>query len=98
MSVVQNGAPKVAIFHGLQDQLFPIDKTSRQIVPQVAKVLPNSEINYVEFKGAHDAPPAVVKPALEWFLLGKPITGTKFSRKATPAGARTATERGSRLG
>jgi len=98
--VLQNGQPKVAVFHGLQDTLFPIDKTSRPIVQQLAKVLPNSEINYAEGAYAHDAPPAVVKQALEWFLQDKPISPLKFSRKgkaAAAGGPRTAAEQGGRV-
>jgi predicted esterase len=94
---LQNGAPKVAVFHGLKDQLFPINKTARPIVQQVAQRLPSSEISYQEHQGAHEAPPAVVQQGLEWFLTDKPISPTKFSRKGRPAPA-TAAERGSRLG
>lgn len=100
----QNGRPKVAVFHGTKDQLFPIDKTARPIVQQVAQRLPSSEINYQEHQGAHEAPPAVVQQGLEWFLNDKPVTPTKFARKGTAApaaGRSTASERGgllSRLG
>lgn len=91
----QNGSPKVAVFHGVKDQLFPIDKTARPILQQVAQRLPNSEINYAEHQGAHEAPPAVVQQGLEWFLLDKPISPTKFRQQGKPAAA-TAAERSSR--
>lgn len=77
------------MFHGTKDELFPIDKTSQLIVQQVAKVLPNSEVNYAEGAYAHELPPAAAQQGLEWFLLDKPIKPAKFSRKgkAVPAGA-----------
>jgi hypothetical protein len=103
---LQNGRPKVAVFHGTKDQLFPIDKTARPIVQQVAQRLPNSQISYQEHQRAHEAPPAVVQQGLEWFLNYKPISPTKFAQKGSaaapaPAARRTASERGgllSRLG
>lgn len=85
------------MFHGVKDQLFPIDKTARPIVQQVAQRLPNSEITYAEHQGAHEAPPAVVQQGLEWFLLDKPIRPAKFQQKGKAAPA-TAAERGSRPG
>jgi predicted esterase len=97
VATLQNGQPKVAVFHGLKDQLFPIDKTARPIVQQVAQGLPNSEVSYQEHQGAHEAPAAVVQQGLEWFLTDKPISQTKFSRKGKPAPV-AAAERGSRLG
>lgn len=83
------------MFHGVKDTLFPIDQTSRKIVPQVAQRLPRSEINYAEHQGAHDVPPAVMQQGLEWFLQDKPISPTKFKSKAKPA-PRTTTESGPR--
>lgn len=85
----QNGRPGVAVFHGTKDELFPIDKTSRVIVPQMRKALPNSQVSLVEGAYAHDAPPAAVKQGLEWFLLGKPLPAA--------AAGRVAQERGSRM-
>jgi hypothetical protein len=80
----------VAVFHGTQDTLFPIAQTSRAIVPQIRKALPNSRVSYAEGAYAHDAPPAVVKAGLEWWLLNKPIPG------ASSAGGSVSREHGSR--
>lgn len=62
-------APKVFVAHGTKDTLFPIDKTSRKIVPQLKTLLPaGGDVRYVEFPGAHEAPADVVKQALEWLF------------------------------
>jgi hypothetical protein len=83
------------VFHGTKDTLFPIDQTSRKIVPQVAKMLPNSQINYAEHQGAHEVPPAAMQQGLEWFLQDKPISPTKFQSKGKAAPRKT-TESGPR--
>lgn len=77
----------MAVFHGVTDKLFPIDQTSRVIVPQIRKVLPSSKVSYVEGAYGHEAPPAVLAAGLNWALAGKPLASTKVAQ-----------ERGSRVG
>lgn len=72
---------KVFVSHGINDKLFPIDPTSRRIVPQLKQSLPGQEINYVEFKGGHDVPAAISKQALEWFFWGAPVQSTRLDQR-----------------
>ncbi|MBC7895352.1 MAG: dienelactone hydrolase family protein [Cytophagaceae bacterium] len=53
------GKPPVLISHGTEDQILPIDRTSRQIVPALRAA--GYTVDYREFKGPH----AIQKPILE---------------------------------
>jgi phospholipase/carboxylesterase len=55
---VQEGAPRFFISHGTQDQVLPIDRCSRRIVPQLQRA--GYEVRYLEFAGGHTTSP--VKP------------------------------------
>ena len=45
------GEPSIFISHGTQDQVLPIDKCSRRIVPRVREL--GYEVDYREFEGGH---------------------------------------------
>lgn len=53
------GKPPVLISHGTDDEILPIDRTSRQIVPALRSA--GYTVDYREFKGPH----AIQKPILE---------------------------------
>ena len=62
----QRGEPRIFISHGAKDQVLAIDRTSRKIVPQLARA--GYDVQYQEFEGPHTVPPEIAREALEWFL------------------------------
>jgi predicted esterase len=59
------GQPQIFISHGVRDDVLPIDRCSRELVPQL-----ESEqyiVNYVEFAGGHHVPNEILSQALDWF-------------------------------
>jgi phospholipase/carboxylesterase len=61
----QQGAPRLFISHGTRDQVLPIDRCSRRIVPQVKRA--GFDVRYREFDGAHTIPPEIAREAADWF-------------------------------
>jgi phospholipase/carboxylesterase len=59
----RSGRPSVFISHGTADQVLPIDRCSRKIVPTLRSE--GYEVDYREFSGGHEAPPAMVSAALD---------------------------------
>lgn len=57
------GRPSVFISHGVADQVLPIDRTSRRIVP--ALEAEGYDVDYREFDGGHLVPPDIVAAALK---------------------------------
>ncbi len=62
------GAPRLFISHGIHDQVLPIDRCSRRIVPVVQRA--GYDVRYREFDGPHTIPPEIVDEALVWFTSG----------------------------
>jgi predicted esterase len=60
------GTPEVFISHGRKDQILPIVRTSRNIVPAMQKA--GYPVTYHEFEGGHGVPPAVLQSAVEWMM------------------------------
>lgn len=60
------GQPAVFISHGTHDQVLPIDRTSRRIVPMLRNAGYNVE--YLEFDGPHTVPPAITLAGAGWFV------------------------------
>ena len=70
----QRGSPRVFVSHGTHDNVLPIDRCSRKIVPQLRRA--GYDIKYREFEGGHAIPPDVVSEAVGWFVAGqKDING-----------------------
>ncbi|RZJ25040.1 MAG: esterase [Haliea sp.] len=67
MSVFQqNGAPRIFIAHGLEDEQLPIETSAR---PHVAKLKAAAyDVTAVEFRGPHHIAPPVVALAVDFFL------------------------------
>jgi predicted esterase len=61
----QEGEPQLFISHGTQDQVLPIDRCSRKLVPQLQRA--GYDVLYREFDGPHTLPPAIARSALSWF-------------------------------
>jgi phospholipase/carboxylesterase len=61
-----HGRPRIFISHGTSDQILPIDRASRVIVPRLEQQGYN--VKYVEFEGRHMFTPAILNQAAEWFV------------------------------
>ncbi len=57
------GKPSVFISHGIADQVLPIERTSRRIVP--ALTAEGYDVDYREFPGGHIVPPDMVRAAVK---------------------------------
>lgn len=62
----QEGAPRFFISHGTRDQVLPIDRCSRQLVPALRAA--GYAVRYEEFDGPHTVLPAIARQAVEWLL------------------------------
>lgn len=62
----KRGDPRVFIAHGTQDTTLPIDRTSREIVPELRD--DGYEVRYVEFEGRHKPYPPATDAAVKWFV------------------------------
>ncbi len=60
------GAPKVFLSHGSTDRVLPVVGSRLALVPMFE--MDGYDIEYVEFEGDHEMPPAIVERALDWFL------------------------------
>jgi phospholipase/carboxylesterase len=61
----QRGKPRVFISHGTRDEVLPIDRTSRSIVPDLERRGYN--VTYREFNGPHTVPADLAREAFGWF-------------------------------
>lgn len=61
----QQGMPRIFISHGKWDNVLPIDKCSRKIVPQLQSA--GYDLLYEEFNGFHTVPPNIARSALTGF-------------------------------
>ena len=59
------GRPKVFISHGIADEVLPIDRCSRRIVPALRQR--GYDIRYDEFEGGHEVPASITAEAMTWF-------------------------------
>ena len=67
-SASRQGQPRVFISHGQADDVLPIDRCSRRIVPRLQAL--GYDVEYREFEGGHAIPPDIVEEALEWWRMG----------------------------
>lgn len=59
-----HGRPHVFVSHGTEDQVLPIDRSSRRIVPALEKS--GYDVAYHEFAGGHAVPKAIQRMAVQW--------------------------------
>jgi phospholipase/carboxylesterase len=76
---VKTGKPRIFIGHGRQDDILPIDVTSREIVAALKEK--NYPVKFEEFDGGHTMTRDEVKHAIAWFM------ATDSSSPATPGTA-----------
>jgi predicted esterase len=62
----RRGQPEVFVSHGRQDQVLPIDSTSRVLVPALQGA--GYDVTYLEFDGGHSVPATVRASAVTWLL------------------------------
>jgi len=60
------GRPRVYVSHGVYDQVLPIDRCSRRIVPMIRGA--GYDVRYREFDGPHTVPPEVAREAIDWLV------------------------------
>lgn len=61
----QQGKPRLFISHGTRDQVLPINRCSRKLVPQLQHA--GYDVLYREFDGPHTLPLEVARQAVTWF-------------------------------
>jgi phospholipase/carboxylesterase len=64
--VCAHGMPPVFISHGTGDEILPIARTSRQIVPRLRE--DGYQVRYVEFDGGHTVPAPIAEEAVHRLL------------------------------
>ncbi|MCF6744763.1 phospholipase [Blastococcus sp. KM273128] len=64
----RSGDPAVFVSHGVDDEVLPIDRTSRRIVPTLEE--DGYDVTYREFPGGHAVPAEVVAAAVGWITAG----------------------------
>ena len=64
VSGLRVGKPLVFISHGTSDEILPIDRTSRAIVPGLRER--GYEVMFHEFEGGHEVPPAIAREGVAW--------------------------------
>jgi phospholipase/carboxylesterase len=62
----RSGRPAFFLTHGTRDQVLPIGRTSRRIVPALQHA--GYEVTYHEFDDGHIVPPRYVAEATDWLL------------------------------
>jgi predicted esterase len=58
------GRPRIFVSHGTHDQVLPISRCSRRIVPALEKS--GYQVTYHEFDGGHAVPEAMQRSAVMW--------------------------------
>jgi phospholipase/carboxylesterase len=64
----QRGEPRFFISHGTHDDVLPIERCSRRIVPQLEQA--GYDVLYQEFEGPHTVPAATALKAVAWLTGG----------------------------
>ena len=59
------GRPRIYVSHGVHDDVLPIDRCSRRLVPMIQNA--GYDVRYREFDGPHTIPPEIAREALDWF-------------------------------
>ena len=59
-----HGRPQFFLSHGTADQILPIDRCSRRIVPDLRRR--GYDVTFREFDGGHEVPPAIATEAFGW--------------------------------
>lgn len=60
----QRGRPRIYVSHGSRDQVLPVERCSRRIVPRLQRA--GYDVRYHEFDGPHTVPPEIAREAQVW--------------------------------
>jgi phospholipase/carboxylesterase len=60
----RRGRPRLFLSHGTHDDVLPIERCSRRLVPPLRRA--GHDVTYREFAGPHTVPPAIARQAVEW--------------------------------
>lgn len=64
----REGEPRIFVSHGIDDDVLPIEATSRRVVPRLRR--DGYDVTYREFDGPHTVPPEIAREAVDWFRAG----------------------------
>ncbi|HEY3057018.1 MAG TPA: phospholipase [Thermoanaerobaculia bacterium] len=62
----RHGSPRIFISHGTEDEILPIARASRRVVPALRQA--GYAVEYEEFHGPHRVPEEVARHAFQWFI------------------------------
>lgn len=62
----RRGRPAIYVSHGNGDEVLPVERCSRHIVPSLRKA--GYDVRYREFDGGHVVPREVARDAIRWML------------------------------
>jgi predicted esterase len=65
-ATAQVGQPRFFVSHGRADDVLPIARCSRRLVPQLKRA--GYDVDYREFEGGHTVPGNIAHDAMAWFL------------------------------
>ncbi|MDQ3488510.1 MAG: phospholipase [Acidobacteriota bacterium] len=60
------GKPRLFLSHGTRDEILPIDRCSRILVPRLQKS--GYDVTFREFEGAHEIPPDIARAGMRWSI------------------------------
>ena len=60
----RHGRPRFFVSHGTSDQILPIDRCSRVIVPKLRSM--GLDVTFREFEGRHEMPADIMADGLKW--------------------------------
>jgi predicted esterase len=60
----RRGDPRIFVSHGVADQILPVDRCSRRLVPRLRAM--GYDVTYEEFAGGHEVPGQLVQQAAAW--------------------------------
>jgi phospholipase/carboxylesterase len=66
----REGAPRIFVSHGTADEVLPIKRTSRRIVPTLRDE--GLDVTYREFPGPHTVPDDIAREAVDWLEWDRP--------------------------
>jgi len=69
----QRGSPRIFVSHGTGDEVLPIERCSRRVVPQLERA--GYDVRYREFEGGHTILPEIRREAADWLTAGQTRIG-----------------------
>jgi predicted esterase len=72
----RHGQPEIFVSHGRSDEVLPIDRCSRRIVPHLQAL--GYSTTYREFDGGHEVPEAISREALTWAAGGSEMIALRL--------------------